>query len=80
MTTDQLIILWKLQRMFFGRERFRIVSYVSPTVALQRNLGWQAARGSWIQFLDADDLLAPEKIEVQIAQAQKEAADVIYSD
>lgn len=30
-----------------------------------RNLGWRRARGEWIQFLDADDLLAPSKIEVQ---------------
>jgi glycosyltransferase involved in cell wall biosynthesis len=30
-----------------------------------RNRGWQRARGAWIQFLDADDILDPEKIEIQ---------------
>lgn len=33
-----------------------------------RNRGWQAARGTWIQFLDADDVLAPAKIETQARQ------------
>lgn len=31
-----------------------------------RNRGLEMASGDWIQFLDADDLLAPEKIEHQI--------------
>jgi len=30
-----------------------------------RNRGWQAATGEWIQFLDSDDVLAPNKIELQ---------------
>jgi glycosyltransferase involved in cell wall biosynthesis len=38
-----------------------------------RNRGWRAALGSWIQFLDSDDALAPEKIKLQMAVAQKSA-------
>jgi len=30
-----------------------------------RNFGWGAAKAPWIQFLDADDLLDPHKIEAQ---------------
>jgi glycosyltransferase involved in cell wall biosynthesis len=34
-----------------------------------RNLGWTGSRGDWIQFLDADDLIAPHKIELQARAA-----------
>ncbi|HEX4085526.1 MAG TPA: glycosyltransferase family A protein [Chthoniobacteraceae bacterium] len=45
-----------------------------------RNLLLRAARGEWIQYVDADDYLRPEKIERQFAEAAPaERADIIYS-
>jgi glycosyltransferase involved in cell wall biosynthesis len=46
-----------------------------------RNVGYLAATGSWIQFLDSDDLLMPGKIELEMAVAASSAQDVaaIYS-
>jgi glycosyltransferase involved in cell wall biosynthesis len=35
-----------------------------------RNLGWRQASGEWIQFLDADDLIAPCKLERHLPLAQ----------
>jgi len=40
---------------------------VGPSAA--RNRGWQAARGDWIQFLDADDVISERKIESQARAA-----------
>ena len=42
-----------------------------------RNTALQAARGEWVQFLDADDFLLPQKISQQLAGAGGE--EVIFS-
>lgn len=45
-----------------------------------RNLALHDARGEWVQFLDADDYLEPEKIEKQFAEVHGgRDADAIYS-
>jgi glycosyltransferase involved in cell wall biosynthesis len=45
-----------------------------------RNTGTNAASGEYIQYLDADDLLAPGKITKQLSVLQETAADVVYGD
>jgi GT2 family glycosyltransferase len=45
-----------------------------------RNAALQAAHGTWLQFLDADDYLEPAKIADQLfAAGDLAAADVLYS-
>ena len=43
-----------------------------------RNAGMRAANGEFLQFLDADDLLAPDKIARQVAALVSSGADVAW--
>jgi len=45
-----------------------------------RNRGFALSRGEYIQFLDADDYLMPEKIARQVAFLESSGADVVYGD
>lgn len=45
-----------------------------------RNYGFSQCSGQYIQWLDSDDYLLPGKFEAQIAELEKGAADIVYSD
>jgi glycosyltransferase involved in cell wall biosynthesis len=70
----------KLQKDFKSRwQVLELGSNQGPSNA--RNVGLREAQGSWIQFLDSDDWLAPRKFELQMAVAKHAPADVavLYS-
>lgn len=55
----------------------RVIRQSNQGLSGARNTGLKAARGQFIQFLDADDVLAPGKIDAQLAQmAVNPAIDV----
>jgi GT2 family glycosyltransferase len=47
----------------------RVIRQPHGGAAAARNQAFRASRGEYIQYLDADDLLAPDKIERQLAVA-----------
>lgn len=65
-----------IARTFEGRG-LKVITQPNAGAATARNAAWKASRGAWLQFLDADDLLAPDKIERQLAAA--DGVDLIYS-
>lgn len=61
--------------------RFRYLYQVNKGMSAARNGGIAAATGDYIQFLDADDLLAPRKLELQVAFLETHPdADLVYGD
>jgi glycosyltransferase involved in cell wall biosynthesis len=66
-------------KAFLARHRMAgrvIKSDRNRGVNAARNTGWRAANGDWIQFLDADDLLAPNKIELQAGAITRATDDI----
>ncbi|MEA5452431.1 glycosyltransferase family A protein [Leptolyngbya sp. CCNP1308] len=61
-TDDSLIVASQ-----FDHPQLRIIAQRNQGAAATRNLALDLAQGEVIQFLDADDVLAPNKIEQQMA-------------
>ena len=50
----------------YGPERVRYIHQENAGACVARNRGIDEAHGKYIQFLDSDDYLGPEKFEVQV--------------
>ena len=56
----------------FESKIVKVMSHDNQGAAATRNRSLSLAQGEFIQWLDADDLLAPEKVQRQIEAAQQE--------
>lgn len=54
----------------FNSAGVRAIATANGGGSAARNRGFKASRGAYIQFLDHDDLLAPDKISAQMAAAR----------
>jgi len=61
---------------FGDRLKFDIIEHKGACAA--RNLGLSMSQGDYIQFLDADDVLVKEKIEIQLPYLLENKADLVF--
>ena len=57
----------------------KVVSQENGGAAEARNKAYEYAQGDYIQWLDADDLLAPDKIEKQMSAAEEDGPRVLLT-
>ena len=68
----------EIARSFEARS-VRVLTQPKRGASAARNAGMREARGGFIQFLDADDLLTPDKIDGQVALLQQRGRDFVAS-
>ena len=53
----------------FASKTLKVVTHENQGAAATRNKAWTLAQGDYVQWLDADDLLSPDKVALQMAAA-----------
>ena len=62
----------------YASDRVRVERQENGGAASARNRAWSLASGPWIQFLDADDVMHPEKIRAQMTKASAAGSHYAY--
>jgi glycosyltransferase involved in cell wall biosynthesis len=65
---------WFLER--HGMKGAVLVADQTKGIGAALNVGWRAATGDWVQFIKGQDLLAPNKIELQVGLIPQLPEDV----
>ena len=61
-------------------QRFRVISKEHGGISSGRNLGILSAKGKYIQLLDSDDLITPNKLQNEIEfLSEHHEVDIVYS-
>ena len=76
-TDGTLGLLLKLKESIGNR--IVVAEEASSGACNARNKGLSLVKTEWVQFLDADDVIAPEKFKCQVAFAEQQGVDVVVS-
>ncbi len=61
-------------------KRFKYIEKGNGGVSSSRNAGLEEAKGDFYLFLDGDDLIHPQKLELNVKEMQNEAFDIVLND
>ena len=66
-----------LDRYAASDKRFKVIHKRNEGVSVARNKALELADGEWIMFLDSDDFLHPQTMEICLDQAMKYGGDLV---
>lgn len=61
-------------------ERFRVIHQANQGLGAVRNRGIEEAKGTYLAFIDSDDMLAPHYCEALYEKAEMTGADLVVSE
>lgn len=65
------------REIYLQDSRFRLICQSNAGVSAARNAGIDEARGEWIAFMDADDMMPPDALETMMTHARKSGAGIV---
>lgn len=75
-TDETLMILKEYEK----QDKIILIDTPNRGVSSARETGRNLAKGAYIQYLDSDDLLTSQKIEIQYKALEENKADIAYGD
>lgn len=70
-----------VRTLSYSDNRLKYIYQENQYQAVGKNTGLKTSQGDYIQFLDADDMLEPNKLENQVAfMEQHNSVDITYTD
>jgi len=63
----------------FSTYSFTYIKKVNEGTSIAKNTGISLSAGKYIQFLDADDLISPDKLAVQVQILESDNIDLVFS-
>lgn len=61
-------------------DRFRVLDVPNGGVSKARNLGVSQAKGDYLVFVDSDDVVAPDMLEVMVEAAERTGVELVAGD
>ena len=69
-----------LEKYAYRDDRIKVISKMNEGVSIARNMALKQAKGEWVYFVDADDIVYPEALKMLVAKTLEEDVSLVKAD
>ena len=69
-----------LEEYAYRDDRIKVISKMNEGVSIARNMALKQAKGEWVYFADADDIVYPEALKMLVAKILEEDVSLVKAD